>query len=399
MTTAPEQAVKFPFELRALDVPEEFAALRADRPVLRVELPFGGEGWLVSRYEDVRTVLSDPRFSRAETIGADIPRTGPARTLPGNLLAMDPPEHSRVRRLVAGAFGMRSIGRWRPRVEQVVAELITAMTAAGAPADLVEHFAMPLPVTVVCELLGVPVGDRRLFQRFAEILFSTTGATAEEMAEAGSALEKYLVAHIEERRQRPRPDLISQLIAARDEDEDRLSEQELIGLAGSILVAGHESTANEVSNFVYTLLSTGLWADLVARPELVDAAVEELLRFVALGSGYSPPRIATEDLELGGRPIHKGESVIANIVSANRDESVFDRAAAVDLDRAPNPHLSFGFGPHHCLGAQLARLELRVAFDQLVRRLPGLRLAGTAEDVPWRLGTRARGPRELLVRW
>jgi cytochrome P450 len=258
---------------------------------------------------------------------------------------------------------------------------------------------MSLPVTVVCELIGVPVANRRLFQHFAEIVFSTTGATAEEMAKAGTDLEAYLIAHITRRRKTPEDDLISQLIAARDEDEDRLSEQELISMAGSILVAGHESTANEISNFVYTLLTEGLWSYLVRNPDQVATAVEELLRHVALGSGFSPPRIATEDLEISGQLIRKGEAVIANLVSANRDESVFEGADEVNLQRARNPHLSFGFGPHHCLGAQLARMELRASLGGLLREFPDLRFADGAASVLWRVGTRARGPREMQLSW
>jgi cytochrome P450 len=258
---------------------------------------------------------------------------------------------------------------------------------------------MPLPVTVVCELLGVPVADRKFFQRFAEIVFSTTGATAQEMAEADRELRAYLIAHIGRRRQWPEDDLISQLIAVRDEDEGRLSEQELLSMAGSILVAGHESTANEISNFVWTLLTRDLWSYLVSHPEAVDAGVEELLRHVALGSGFSPPRIALEDIEIAGRLIPKGDAVIANLISANRDQGVFSDADEVNLARESNPHLSFGFGPHHCLGAQLARMELRTALRALLSEFPQLHFSGDPDGIVWRAGTRARGPRKMMLSW
>lgn len=390
-------AVKFPFEYRELEVPEEFTRLRAESPVLRVELPYGGEGWLVSRYEDVRFVLADPRFSRAATVGADVPRTSPPPAQP-NITAMDPPDHTRLRRLVAPAFTVRNVRRWQPRIDQVVAELVAKLRAVGPPADLVANFAADLPAIVVCEVLGVPAADRTHFQRFASMVFATDAVSGEEMAAAADAMREYLVGHVAQRRAAPRDDLISQLIAARD-DEDRLTEEELLSMAGSILVAGHETTANEIANFVYTLLDRDLWARLVEHPEHLDTAVEELLRHVALGSGFSPARVATEDVEVGGRLVRAGESVIANMISANRDERIFAGAGSVDLRRADNPHLAFGHGPHHCLGAQLARLELRTALRGLIAAFPTLRLAVPAAEVPWRVGTRARGPRELPLTW
>ncbi|HWG14308.1 MAG TPA: cytochrome P450 [Streptosporangiaceae bacterium] len=401
--TASTEALAFPFEQRAaLEPPPEFALLRAERPVQRVEMPYGGEGWLITRYADAKLVWSDPRFSRAATVNADVPRPTPKLTPPGHLMAMDPPEHSRLRRLVAGAFTVKAVQRWRPRTTQVVEELVEGLKAKGSPADLVDNFALPLPVTVICELLGVPKEDRHFFQHFSQIALSTTAATLEEMLAARDELTGYLARHIAARRAQPEgersKDLLTDLVQARDSD-DRLSEAELIMMGVGLLIAGHETTANSTSNFVYTLLERGYWATLARQPDKVNVAIEELLRYVQLGNTGSMTRIATEDVEVGGQLIRVGEGVIVAINSANRDEQVFPDGDVLDLERAHNPHVRFGYGAHHCLGAQLARMELQVGVGGLLKHFPGLRFAGTAEDVPWRVGTLVHGPRELLLAW
>ncbi|ALC18579.1 cytochrome P450 [Streptomyces pristinaespiralis] len=398
-------APAFPFDTEPgppLEVPQEFTRLRDRCPVQRVRLPYGGEGYLVSRYADVKQVLADRRFSRAATVGKDVPRTVREVTAPGHLLAMDPPEHTRLRRLVAAAFTERSIQRRRPRIQQIVDDLVDglrARAAGGEAVDLVAHFSMPLPMTVICELLGVPPGDRHYFQRVAEVAFSNGAVDPQEMQQVGEAFGTYLTGHIARLRERPGDDLMSQMIAARDEDQDRLTEAELISLAGTLLLAGYETTAAEISNFVYTLLEHDRWSWLVDHPEHLDTAVEELLRYIALGGGDVLPRLATEDIDVGGTVLPEGASVIAAMISANRDGHVFPDPDVLDLERSPNPHVAFGHGPHHCTGAQLARLELRVALASLLRAFPALRLAVPAAQVPWRQGSLVRGPRQLLLRW
>jgi nocardicin N-oxygenase len=401
MTEAVNEAVAFPFpDSSQLDVPPEFAELRAQCPVQRVVLPFGGEGWLATRHADVKVVLSDPRFSRAATVGADIPRTVPWLNPGGDVLALDPPEHSRLRGLVASAFSRRNIERWRPRIEELVEELIAGLRSTGTPADLVDGFSMPLPITVICEMLGVPKADRHFFQRFTELLFGGEGVAGEEVQRAAVALQDYLAAHIARRREAPRDDLLTQLIAARDADEDRLTEQELVMLGITILAAGHETTANAIANFVYTLLTGGHWERLANNPDLLDTAVEELLRFVPLGGSESMPRVAKDRVTLGDTVVEAGEAVFPAMVSANFDEAVFANADVMDLERSHNPHLAFGFGPHFCLGAQLARVEIRIALGRLLREFPALHLAVPPEDVVWREKTTViRGPRHLPIAW
>ncbi|HEY3609659.1 MAG TPA: cytochrome P450 [Pseudonocardiaceae bacterium] len=316
-----------------------------------------------------------------------------------SILSMDPPEHSRLRKLVARAFTARQIERLRPRTQAIVDDLLDRMIAAGSPADLAESLAWPLPITVICELLGVPVEDRDRFRVWTDRLLSLSGTEIEQTMQARESLDAYLADLIAQRRVEPTDDLLGQLVLARDEDE-RLSEGELVAFGVTLLVAGHETTANQTGNFVFLLLDQPqLWQQLVGDPDLVPAAVEELTRFVPLGASAAFARIATEDLELGGRLVRKGESVVTTIASANRDETVFDRPDEINLTREQNPHVGFGHGVHHCLGAPLARLELQLAVGTLVRRLPGLRLAVPADDVAWRVDRLVRGVRALPVAW
>ncbi|MGI5221085.1 cytochrome P450 [Nocardia sp. CA-290969] len=383
-----------------LDMDPLYAKLRREEPVSRVELPYGGQGWLVTRYDDVRTVLADPRFSRAATVDReDVPRATPAPTRPDSLLSMDPPEHSRLRKLVAKAFTGRRVAELRPRTRRIVDDKLTELERHGAPADLVQGFALPLPVTVICEMLGVPPQDQHRFRDFSDAILSTTAYTREQIETARDSLETYLAEQVALRRERPTDDLLGALVAARD-DEDRLSERELVNLGVGILIAGHETTANQIANFTYVLLTQReYWDQLRADPELIPGAVEELLRHTQLGAGGGQPRIATEDVVLSGVTVRAGDAVFVHTQAANRDESVFDDPETLDLTRRHNPHVAFGYGAHHCLGAQLARVELQVALEALVERFPGLRLAVPVEEIPWKSGLLVRGPEKLLVAW
>ncbi|MHC1563326.1 cytochrome P450 [Actinomycetospora sp. C-140] len=392
----------YPFgEAEALEFDPTYAQLRAEEPLARIRMPYGEEGWLATRYDDVRTVLSDPRFSRAAVVGADVPRAIPERVERGDTItSIDPPEHGRVRRLVASAFTARRAEALRPRVREIAEELVDGMLAGGAPANLVEAVAMPLPVVVICELLGVPLEDRPLFRAGADAALSTSKVPAEERRQAMRDLQTYIASLVADRRSRPEgpgDDVLGTLVAARDDDGDRLSEAELVMLGVAILVAGHETTMNMTSDMVLTLLSDrSRWESLVADPERVPAAVEEMLRITPLGRNAGMPRIATEDVELTGGTVRAGDAVLVSTVAANRDPEVFDRPEDLDLDREPGSHVAFGFGPHHCLGASLARMELQTAITTLVTRVPTLDLAG---DVTWRATALVRGPAELPVRW
>ncbi|MGI5229900.1 cytochrome P450 [Actinoallomurus sp. CA-142502] len=382
-----------------LSIDPEFAELRREQSLRRVRLPYGEPAWLVTRYEDAKVVLGDPRFSRAAANDRDEPRTRYHVGSPGSLLRHDPPEHSRLRRLVAKAFTARRVEGLRPRAQQIADQLIDRMMAQGPPAELVEDFALPLPITVICELLGVPVEDRVDFRLWSDAFLSTTRFTPEQVTEYVGRMREYMAGLIAEHREEPRDDLIGALVTARDE-QDRLSEEELLAMAEGILVAGHETTASQIPNFVYTLLThPEQLAAVRADPGLIPQAVEELMRYVPLGGGAGSARYALEDVELGGVTVRAGEPVVVALQSANRDESIYADPDTLDLHRREASHVGFGHGPHHCLGAQLARMELQVALGALVQRLPGLRFAGTEQDIVWKTGTATRGPARLPITW
>ncbi|MEH1015299.1 cytochrome P450 [Micromonospora sp. CPCC 206060] len=382
-----------------LELDPLYARLRHEQPVTRVRLPYGEPAWLATRYADVRTVLGDPRFSRAAAVGRDEPRITP-RQLDAGILAMDPPEHTRLRRLAAKAFTARRVEQLRPRATGIADELLDAMLAAGAPADFVEYVATPLPIRVICELLGVPVADQDRFHAWSEAIVSTTSLPPERIDEYIDNLYAYMGELIARRRREPTDDLLSAMVRARDENADRLTELEVVQLAAGLLAAGHETTVTQLPNFVYVLLTTpGAWDRLRDDPGLVPSAVEELMRYIPLGVASAFARYATEDLELGGVLIRAGEPVIGSISSANRDESVFADPDRLDFNRPVNPHLGFGHGVHHCIGAQLARMELQVALRALLQRTPGLRIAVPEEELTWKSGLIVRGLTMLPVTW
>ncbi|WP_307832084.1 cytochrome P450 [Prauserella cavernicola] len=388
-------------EAAELDFDPGYAELRREEPLARIQMPYGEEGWLVTRYDDVRTVLSDPRFSRAAVVGADIPRTVPERPgRPETIVNIDPPEHGRLRRLVAATFTARRMEQMRPHVEEIADRLVDELIEGGKPGELVSTVSMPLPVVVICEMLGVPLEGRDIFRAGADAALSTSAIPVERRQQAFVDLSNYIASLIDERRNRPEgpgDDLIGGLIQARDGDGDRLSEPEMVSLGVAILVAGHETTMNMIGNMVYTLLSDrSRWEALVANPDGVPAAVEEMLRFTPLGRQGGQPRIATEDVELTGGTVRAGEAVLVSTNAANRDPEVFEHPEELRLDRTPGAHVAFGFGPHHCLGASLARMELQTVLRTLATKLPTLDVSG---DVEWRTTSIVRGPARLTVTW
>jgi cytochrome P450 RapN len=400
MTTVDRGACPYPFsEAQGLALDPEYGRLRDNGELARVRMPYGGEAWMATSYEDVKTVLGDPRFSRAATLGADVPRMMPLIQNESNLLTMDPPDHSRLRKLVAKAFTMRRIEMLRPRAQEVVDGLLDDIEAQGPPADLVEGLALPLPITMICELLGVPYEDRDKFRAWSDAALAFNAFTLEEIQAGRDGLRNYLAGLVAQRREQPTDDLLGVLVQARDE-EDRLSEDELVQFGVTLLVAGHETTANQTGNFLYTLLSTPhLLRDLREDPELLNPAIEEMLRMTPLGTAAGFPRIATEDVVLSGTLVRAGEAVMTQLASANRDGGVFDHGDEIDFHRENNPHIAFGHGVHHCLGAQLARLELQVAVGSVLNRFPDLRFAVPVEEVPFKTGRLIRGLRALPVTW
>jgi cytochrome P450 len=370
-----------------------YAQWRRDDPVRRAPMPHGGEAWLVTRYEDARQALTDPRLSKRSGFGRPNDPVGLALSM--HMLAADPPDHTRLRRLVSTAFTARRIESLRPRIEELTDELLDAMDGQGR-VDFLDAFAFPLPIQVICELLGVPSEDRDAFREWSTALVSGS-VSGEALADARRQIVGYIRGSIAERRTSPGDDLISGLIAVHD-DEDRLTEDELTSMVFLLLIAGHETTVNLLGNGTFLLLSDrDRWDALRADRSLLPSAIEEMLR-------YESPvetatfRVAVEDLEIGGQLIRAGEPVFVVLLSANRDDH-FPYADELHLDRPQNSHLAFGHGIHYCLGAPLARLEASIAFDKLLTRFPDLDLDVEADELQWRAGMLIRGLQRLPVRF
>jgi cytochrome P450 len=378
----------------------EFRALLQGRPVARAQLPDGSVGWLVGGYEEVRQVLVDQRFSRALAVAPGRSLQGTDVAAAGSINGLDPPEHTRLRTLVASAFTVRRVEALRPRVAGIVAELIDTFRDQPQPADLVAGFSLPLPVQVICDMLGVPAQDVDQFHAWSDTVLGDWERESDQILPALAELYGYFARLIEVKRAEPADDLMTALIAARDEG-DRLSEEELTVLGCSLLIGGHETTANQINMSLLTLLDhPAELAKLRADPALIPGAVEEFMRYVRLGGGALPPaRVTTEDVLLGGVTIPAGEAVLPLFATANRDPSVFSNPDLFDVTRAPMNQLAFGAGAHHCLGAQLARLEMQEAFRGLLSRLPGLRLAVPASELQFKPGMALHTLRELPVSW
>ncbi|GAA3177634.1 MULTISPECIES: cytochrome P450 [Streptomyces] len=396
MTTADTAPLSYPFNTADnLSLSEAYDEARERPGLLQVRMAYGEPAWLVTRYAEARFVLGDQRFSRALGLEHDEPRQSEGSRNSG-ILSMDPPEHTRLRSLVAKAFTVRQVEKLRPQVKELTGQLLDELEDAGPPADLVDRYALPIPVAVICRMLGVPVEDRPKFRAWSDAALSTSSLTAEEFDANREELRAYMGQLIDEHRRHPQDDLMTALIDARDAG-DRLSELELVDLCVGILVAGHETTATQIPNFVLTLLDhPEELARLREHPELMAGAVEELLRFVPLGSGAGQPRYATEDIEVGGTLVRAGTPVLVAVGAANRDALRFSSPGTLDFTRTGNQHLGFGHGVHHCLGAPLARLELQEALGALIARFPGLHVAG---DVQWKTEMLVRGPRVLPVGW
>ncbi|MFJ2025308.1 cytochrome P450 [Streptomyces sp. NPDC087897] len=407
-TPAPEL---FTWEF-ATDPYPAYAWLREHRPVHRTVLPSGVEAWLVTRYGDAKQALADTRLSKNPAHHAESPHAKGKTGIPGerkaelmtHLLNIDPPDHTRLRRLVSKAFTPRRVAEFAPRVQELTDRLIDAFVEEGK-ADLIHDLAFPLPIYAICDLLGVPEEDQDDFRDWAGMMIRHGGGPRGGVARSVKKMRGYLAELIHRKRENPGDDLISGLIRASDHGE-HLTENEAAAMAFILLFAGFETTVNLIGNGMYALLRhpgqrSRLQASLEASPvpgesELLDTGIEELLRYdgpVEMATW----RYATEPLTLGGEEIAAGDPVLVVLAAADRDPERFDDPDTLDLARRDNQHLGYGHGIHYCLGAPLARLEGRTALATLLKRLPDLRLAADPADLRWRGGLIMRGLRTLPV--
>ncbi|MGW3042860.1 cytochrome P450 [Kitasatospora sp. NPDC001159] len=373
------------------------AELRAEHPVARMVFPDGHTGWLVTGYDEVRRLLTERRMSsRGDLLRTPIPLPmAAARTEipPGMFTAMDPPEHTRYRRQVASWFSARRTRTMEPWMTELVEHHLDEMVARGGPVDLVQAFAEPVAAAAICELLGVPTEQREEFGKAVQSLF-TVHSSAEEAIAGWQNIGAQLVRLVQTKRAEPADDLLGTLVAGGD-----LTDEELATVGSVLLVAGYDTSLNMIGLGTFALLEhPEQYAALAADPSLAPKAVEELLRYLTVVHGGAI-RAAGEDLEFDGHRMAAGDAVSMSLAAANRDPALCADPDRLDITREPVPHLAFGYGIHQCVGQQLARLELRIAFERLAARLPELRLAVPAEEIRTRAEMIIYGVHELPVTW
>ena len=386
-----------PLTRTGLDPVAELARRREEEPVSRLDL-FGNTVWLVTRYDDVRRVLGDVEtfsndFANLLAAGGDdADELGLAD--PGGLGFRDPPEHTRLRRLLAPSFSARRLEALQPRIRDVVDRRLDALEASGPPADLVELFATAVPSMVIGELLGVPEDERIAFGKLAAGRFDLLESILAPLDSAAASIE-YLLGLIDRQRKNPGEGLLGRLIRENPDMDDR----ELAGLADGLLVGGHETTASMIGlSTVVLLTDPDRAARLRDEATDPDPVIEELLRYLTVVQ-VAFPRFARTDTAIGDQKVAAGDLVLCSLSAANRDVALGPGLEQVDLTRPPTPHLAFAYGIHHCLGAQLARLELRIALPALLRRFPGLRLAVDPAEIRYRQRSIVYGVEELPVAW
>ncbi|RRO16065.1 cytochrome P450 [Saccharopolyspora rhizosphaerae] len=398
-TEARTDAVTFDSEFVS-HLHDRYGEIRSATPVQRMITPYGLPVWVITRYDDARAALADPRLAKdfrrtREVVSTKAGAAGSPFNddLSEQMLNLDPPDHTRLRKLVVKAFTTRRVEALRPRVEEITAELLDGADTSGE-VDLLDVLAFPLPIRVICELLGVDESRRDDFRHWTNTLLDASDEEAK--AAAAAAMAAYLAELTAAKRQQPADDLLTALIEV-SEDEDRLSETELISMVFLLLVAGHETTVNLIGNGVLALLrNPEQWAALVEDPDRVTGAVEEALRFDGPVM-HGTFRHTTAAVTFGGVEIPAGEIVWVGLASANHDPEKFPEPDAFDITRDSHGHLAFGHGIHFCLGAQLARMEAQIALRQLAERFPGLRGAAELDDVEWRFSTLIHGLQRLPV--
>ncbi|GAA1570168.1 cytochrome P450 [Kribbella karoonensis] len=382
------------------DPAPEYAGYRRSEVPAKVSTPAGVDAYVISRYDDVRTLLRDSRLSsRLAPSDHVVPDADLDREVEsGSILQVDGAAHKRLRRMLATEFAVKRMEALRPRVAAMVDERIDGLLAAGGPVDLVREFALPIPSLVICELLGVPYADRDEFQERSALLVRVDGWT-EETQRASDDLNQYILGLVLAKQANREDDILSRLITRGEELGTPLTVEELVTVGVTLLIAGHETTANMIALSTLALLRNPDQLDLLrADPSQVPAAVEELLRYLSVVH-FGLFREVTDELTVGPSTIDAGEYLIAALSSANRDETVFPDPDRLDVERDAAAHVAFGFGPHQCIGQQLARLELQEVFTRLFARIPTLRLAVPFDEIDYRENTLVYGVAALPVTW
>ncbi|MER5321016.1 cytochrome P450 [Streptosporangium roseum] len=399
-----EQVLSYPIPAdAALEPPAEWAELRGKCPVAHVTLPSGDQATLLTRYADVKQVLADPRFTR-QLNAPDAARLsaeggGVFNSEMATIIPDGGEEHQHWRRLVGKWFTAKRMTALRPSMTEIAEQLIDDMVKRGRSGDLRAGLGFPLPVYVICDMLGVPAADRDRFSYWSDTLLNLTRYSKAEIDAAQGEFFQYMSDHLAAKRAEPGEDLLSELIAAGGPEDGGLADIQILVTGMALLVAGHETTANMIGKMVSMLLADrSRWERLLADPSLIRTAVEETLRLDA-NSGFGLPRYLREETEVSGTVLPRGTTVVCSMAAANRDESAFEAAAEMDLSRSPNPHLSFGSGAHSCLGQALARTELQVVLEVLLRKLPTLELAVPVEELERVEGLAVGGLRTVPVRW
>ncbi|MGI5460007.1 cytochrome P450 [Streptomyces sp. CA-249302] len=375
------------------------ADLMREGPLTRIRLPHGeGWAWLATRYDDVKAITNDPRFSRAEVTGRQVTRLAPHfKPRPGSLAFADQPDHNRLRKPVAGAFTVGAMKRLRPRAQELLDGLVDGVLRDGPPAELIERVLEPFPITVVSEVMGVPAEDRERVHAWTRQIISTSGG-AEAADRAKNGMYGWITDTIRDRANSTDEDVYSLLGAAVGRGE--ISEEEAVGLAGPLQIGGEAVTHNCGQMLFLMLTRPELMAEARSRePSDRGPLLDELLRYIPHRTSVGLARIALEDVDLHGHRIAAGDPVYVSYLAANRDPDVFPAPDRIDAARDPNPHLSFGNGSHYCTGAVLALMQTELIVDTLLERMPGLRLAVPADQVVWRRRTMIRGPQTLPVTW
>lgn len=381
---------------------EEHVQLREQEPVAKVTLQTGEDAWVLTRHEEIRALLADTRFSSDRTrpgfpLMGDRAGEDPG-PIPPMMISMDPPGHGPARRAVLGEFTVKRIAELGPRIQEIVDEHIDAMLAGPRPVDLVEALSLPVPSLVISELLGVPYADHEFFQTRSALIVKQD-AGPEETQTALMELAGYLDGLLREKETNPTDDLLSRQIVQRRDAGGSFDRTDLIGLSFLLLTAGHETTANMISLTTLQLTRDAEVREAIRRdPSKTLPAIEEMLRYFTIAE-QALARVATEDVEIGGRLIKAGDGVLPLSHAGNRDPRVFDDADTFDVGRGARNHLTFGYGPHQCLGQNLARLELQIVIDTLLRRVPDIRPAVPVEDLPFKEDTLVYGINEFPVTW